>query len=177
MTIRAYQNITPNIDSSVFVDESSIIIGDVDIGKDSSVWPLTAIRGDVNTIRIGDRTNIQDGSVLHVTHPHTAVPDGYALTIGNNVTIGHKVILHGCCIEDDCLIGMGVVIMDGAMVRRQVLVGAGSLVPPGKDLESGYLWLGSPVKRVRELTSDEKKWIEYSSGHYVDLKNKHMGSE
>lgn len=175
MTIRTYQDITPNIESSAFVDDSSIVIGDVVIGKDSSVWPLTTIRGDVNAIRIGERTNIQDGSVLHVTHPHAAEPDGFALTIGSNVTVGHKVILHGCRIDDDCLIGMGVVIMDGAIVRHQVLVGAGGLVPPGKELESGYLWLGSPVKRIRELTSEEKKWIEYSSGHYVDLKNKHMG--
>jgi len=173
VAIRKYLGTEPRLDETTFVDETAIIIGDVVIGQDSSIWPLTAIRGDVNSIVIGSRTNIQDGSVLHVTHPHKTIPDGYALNVGNNVTVGHKVILHGCTVDDDCLIGMGVVIMDGAHVHQNVLVGAGSLVPPGKELESGYLWLGSPVKRVRELSDSELKWIEYSAGHYVDLKNKH----
>ena len=173
MAVRTYLGTAPRIDTSAYVDESAIVIGDVEIGKDCSIWPLTAIRGDVNAIRIGARTNIQDGSVLHVTHPHPSIPDGFGLQVGENVTVGHKVILHGCTIEDNCLIGMGVIIMDGAIIRGGVLVGAGSLVPPGKELESGYLWLGSPVKRVRELKESERQWINYSAGHYVDLKNKH----
>ncbi|MGD8567057.1 MAG: gamma carbonic anhydrase family protein [Gammaproteobacteria bacterium] len=175
MTIRTYQNITPALGDRVFVDDSALVAGDVTIGDDSSIWPMTVVRGDVNRIAIGNCTNIQDGSVLHVTHPHDQHPDGFALHVGNRVTVGHKVILHGCVIEDDCLIGMGSVIMDGAVVQSQVLVGAGSLVSPGKTLESGYLYLGSPVKRVRPLTSEESAWIDYSATHYVNLKNRHTG--
>ena len=174
MAVRSFQGVNPLLADGVFVDETAIVIGDVHIGVDSSIWPLTAVRGDVNKIRIGSRSNIQDGTVVHVTHPHETMPEGFGMYLGSNVTVGHKVILHGCTIEDDCLIGMGSVIMDGAIVRRHVLVGAGSLVPPGKELDSGYLWLGSPVKKVRELKDSEKHWIDYSATHYVDLKNKHL---
>jgi carbonic anhydrase/acetyltransferase-like protein (isoleucine patch superfamily) len=172
--IRTYQGITPTIAEGVLVDETALIIGDVHIGADSSIWPMTVARGDVHKIRIGARTNIQDNSVLHVTHPHEDMPDGHALNIGNNVTVGHKVILHGCDIGDHCLIGMGSTVMDGAVLEDFVLLGAGSLVSPGKVLESGYLWLGAPVRKVRALSDEEKQWIEYSAQHYVDLKNKHL---
>lgn len=173
MTIRAYQGIQPQLDDGVFVDESALIIGDVTIGKDSSIWPMTVVRGDVNKITIGERTNIQDGSILHVTHGHKEQPDGFSLFVGNNVTVGHRVILHGCVVKDNCLIGMGSTIMDGVEVESYALVGAGSLVSPGKKLEGGYLWLGSPVKKVRELTNQERTWIDYSATHYVELKNRH----
>ena len=174
MTIKRYLEETPIIGERVFVDDSAVIIGDVNIGDDSSVWPITTVRGDVNKIRIGRRSNIQDGSVLHVTHPHPSMPNGYGLMIGNNVTVGHKVILHGCTVGDDCLIGMGSIVMDGAVLHQNVFLGAGSLVPPGKVLESGYLWLGSPVKRIRLLKDSELEWIEYSAKHYVELKDKHL---
>jgi carbonic anhydrase/acetyltransferase-like protein (isoleucine patch superfamily) len=174
MKIRTFQNITPRVDESVFVDETALVVGDVHIGKDSSIWPLTVVRGDVNKIRIGNNTNIQDNSVVHVTHPHGDVPEGYAVQVGDNVTVGHRVILHGCTIGNNCLIGMGSTVMDGAVIEPYVLLGAGSLVSPGKILESGHLWLGSPVRKIRPLSESERKWIDSSARHYVELKNQHM---
>jgi carbonic anhydrase/acetyltransferase-like protein (isoleucine patch superfamily) len=177
MKIRTYQSIAPTLGDNVFVDDTALVVGDVHLGEDSSIWPMTVVRGDVNKIHIGKRTNIQDNSVVHVTHPHTDIPDGYAVSVGDNVTVGHRVILHGCEVGDNCLVGMGSTVMDGAKLESYVLLGAGSLVSPGKVLESGYLWLGSPVRKVRPLTDDERKWIDYSAQHYVDLKNKHMDEE
>jgi len=174
MNIRSYQDHRPLIDSSAYIDEAAVVIGNVVIGKECSVWPMAVIRGDVNAIRIGDYSNIQDGSVLHVTHPHSAVPDGHPLIIGNEVTVGHNVTLHGCTIKDRCLIGMGSTVLDGAVIEEGVLLGAGSLVPPGKNLEGGYLWIGSPVKRARSLTEAEMKWISYSAVHYARLKDNHL---
>ena len=174
MTIKAFKQYQPKIGGDTYVDDSAIVIGDVHMGENCSVWPLTVIRGDVNHIRIGHNTNIQDGSVLHVTHPYPEKPDGYSLHIGNNVTVGHKVILHGCNVADNCLIGMGTTIMDGAVLEPYVLVGAGSLVSPGKELESGYLYLGAPVKKVRLLTDGERDWIDYSAKHYIELKNQYL---
>ncbi len=174
MTIRHFENKQPDIDITTFIDDTALVLGDVQIGKNSSVWPLTVIRGDVNTIQIGDNTNIQDNSVLHVTHDGPYNPGGFALKIGTNVTVGHRVILHGCQIGDSCLIGMGATIMDGAVIEANTLSGAGSLVTPNKHLESGYLWMGSPVRRVRKLTDEEIESIEYSAQHYVQLKNQHQ---
>ncbi len=176
MNIRSFQNKTPQLGEGVLVDETAVVIGDIQLGDDVSIWPMSVARADVNHIHIGARSNIQDGSVLHVTHPHEDEPNGHPLIIGNDVTIGHKVILHGCTVGNFCLIGMGSTIMDGATLEDYVLLGAGSLVPPGKTLTSGYLWLGSPVRKVRALSDDEQKWIEYSSRHYVDLKNQHQQS-
>ena len=176
MNIRTYQGITPSLDENVFIDDTALVLGDVSIGKDSSIWPLTVVRGDVNKIRIGNCTNIQDNSVVHVTHPHTDIPDGYAVSVGNNVTVGHRVILHGCEVGDNCLIGMGSTVMDGAILEPYVMLGAASLVAPNKVLEGGYLWLGSPARKVRPLTEKERKWIDYSAKHYVKLKNKHIDS-
>ncbi|MDH5712046.1 MAG: gamma carbonic anhydrase family protein [Gammaproteobacteria bacterium] len=173
MAIRNFENFIPEIDTSAFIDEMAVVIGDVRIGADSSVWPMCSIRGDIHSIRIGERTNIQDGSVLHVTHDSEYAPGGNALQIGNDVTVGHNVVLHACTIEDGCLIGMGAVVLDGAVVQSGAMVGAGSLVSPGKVLEGGYLWLGSPVKRVRELNEKEKSFFKYSAQHYVQLKNRH----
>ena len=174
MTIRSFEDYTPEIAESAFVDDSAVVTGNVVIGADSSVWPMCSIRGDIHSIRIGERTNIQDGSILHVTHDSEFAPGGNALSIGNDVTVGHNAVVHACTIEDLCLIGMGSVILDGAIVRKGAMVGAGSLVSPGKEIEGGYLWLGSPAKRVRELTEKEKAFLQYSSSHYVDLKNRHM---
>ena len=174
MAVRAYKDNYPKIGDGTFVDDSALVVGDVSVGSDCSFWPMSVARGDVNKIIIGNRSNIQDGSVLHVTHPHRTIPDGYALKVGDNVTVGHKVILHGCTVSDNCLIGMGAIIMDGAHIHPYVLLGAGSLVSPGKELEGGYLWLGSPVKKIRPLTDEELKWIDYSATHYVDLKNKYQ---
>ncbi|MBN4079135.1 gamma carbonic anhydrase family protein [Beggiatoa alba] len=173
--IRTYQGINPVVDEGVFIDDSALVIGDVALGAHSSIWPMTVVRGDVNKISIGKRTNIQDGSVVHVTHAHPDIPEGHAVSIGDNVTVGHKVILHGCTVGDYCLVGMASTIMDGAVLESFVLLGAGSLVAPGKTLEGGYLWLGSPVRKVRPLSDEERKWIKYSAQHYVDLKDRHLG--
>ncbi|MDT8282386.1 MAG: gamma carbonic anhydrase family protein [Gammaproteobacteria bacterium] len=171
--IRSFENYTPQIASSAFIDDSAVVTGDVVIGDDSSVWPCCSVRGDIHSIRIGQRSNIQDGSVLHVTHDSEYAPGGARLTVGNDVTVGHNVILHACTVEDLCLIGMGSVVLDGAIVQSGAMVGAGSLVPPNKILEGGYLWLGSPVKKVRPLTDKEAAFLSYSAEHYVKLKNRH----
>ncbi len=175
MTIRVFENLIPHIASTAYVDPTALVIGDVSIGNDASLWPMVVARGDIQSISIGARTNIQDGSILHVTHDGPLAPGGHALQIGDDVTVGHRVILHGCTIGDHCLIGMGSVLMDGARLEARVILGAGSLVTPGKVLESGYLWLGSPARRVRPLRAEELAYLDYSSAHYVDLKNRHSG--
>lgn len=169
MNIRSHNAMHPKIANDVFVDPTAVVIGDVEIGSGSSVWPMTVIRGDIHQIRIGQRTSVQDGSVLHVTHASPYNPDGYPLMIGDDVTIGHKVMLHGCHIGSRILIGMAAVVMDGASVGDEVIIGAGSLVPPGKVLESGYLYMGSPVRQVRPLTDKELGYFRYTAGRYVDL--------
>ena len=174
MSIRDFEKHRPKIAASAFVDEMAVVIGDVEIGEDVSVWPTTVIRGDVNSIRIGARTNIQDGSVLHVTHDSEHAPGGFPLTIGEGVTVGHKVILHACTIGDYCLVGMGSTVLDGAMLEDKVMLGANSLVSPGKVLESGYLYLGSPAQKVRKLKDSELAWLEYSAAHYVLLKKRYQ---
>src|SRR5690606_12686085 len=174
MPIRTYQNHTPKLGERVFVDPSAVLIGDVEIGADSSVWPLTVIRGDMHRIRIGARSSIQDGSVLHITHAGPFNPDGFPLVIGDEVTVGHKVTLHGCTLGNRILVGMGSIVMDGVVVEDEVIIGAGSLVPPGKKLESGFLYVGSPVKQARPLTDKERSFFSYTAGNYVKLKDMHM---
>ncbi len=174
MAMRKYLENSPSLAEGVYIDESAVVIGRVTFGKDSSVWPLSVIRGDVQEISIGERTNIQDGSILHVTSPESYGPDGFELTIGNDVTVGHRVVLHGCVIRDRALIGMGAIIMDGVVIETDVIVGAGSVVSPGKTLESGGLYVGSPAKRVRNLKQEELDFLVYSSAHYVKLKNLHQ---
>lgn len=174
MAIRTYQGMTPQLGERVFVDESAVVIGDVQLGADSSVWPLTVIRGDMHRIRIGVRTSVQDGSVLHITHAGPFNPDGYPLIIGDEVTIGHKVTLHGCTLGNRILVGMGSIVMDGAVVEDEVIIGAGALVPPGKVLKSGYLYVGSPVKQARALSDKERAFFSYSAGNYVKLKDLHL---
>ncbi|WP_217875417.1 gamma carbonic anhydrase family protein [Pseudoalteromonas shioyasakiensis] len=177
MTIRSYKGITPTYDNSVYIDESSVLVGDITLGKDSSVWPLVAARGDVNYIRIGERTNIQDGSVLHLTRASKSNPDGYPLIIGDDVTVGHKVMLHGCQLGNRILVGMGAIVMDNAIVDDDVIIGGGSLVPPNKRLESGYLYVGSPVKQARPLTEQERAFLKISADNYVQLKNEYLAED
>ncbi len=174
MTIRTLQNKVPAIADSAFVDESAVVIGDVTIGEDSSIWPMTVVRGDIEKITIGKRTNIQDACVLHVTHDSEYTPGGFPLRIGDGVTAGHRATLHACTIGDYCLIGMSATIMDGAVLGDRLIVGAGSLVPPGKQLAGGYLYVGTPAKQIRKLNEDELKSLEYSADHYVETKNMHM---
>ncbi len=172
--IRNFEQFSPEIADSAFIDESAVVTGDVVIGEYSSVWPLVSIRGDIHSIRIGARSNIQDGSILHVTHDSEFAPGGASLLVGDDVTVGHNVVLHACTVEDRCLIGMGSVVLDGAVVQSGAMLGAGSLVSPGKVLEGGYMWLGSPAKRVRELTEKEKRFLSYSAAHYVKLQQRHV---
>lgn len=174
MAIRSYQQHRPQLGARAFVDASAVVIGDVVLGDDSSVWPMTVIRGDMHRIRIGARTSVQDGSVLHITHAGPFNPEGYPLIIGDEVTVGHKVTLHGCTLGNRILVGMGSIVMDGAVVEDEVIIGAGSLVPPGKRLESGYLYVGSPVKQARALTDKERSFFSYTAGNYVKLKDLHL---
>ena len=176
MSVRPFEGHQPLIHPGAYIDERALVVGEVDIGADSSVWPMSVVRGDVNSIAIGERTNIQDGSVLHVTHDGEYAEGGMPLQIGDDVTVGHKVILHACRVEDSCLIGMGAIVLDGAVIRAGSMIGAGALVPPGKVLEGGYLYLGAPVKQVRELTEKERSFLQYSAAHYVRLKNRHLDS-
>ena len=173
MAIRNFKDNQPQIHPTTFVDDTALVLGDVHIGENSSIWPMTVVRGDVNTIQIGAFTNIQDNSVLHVTHDGPYNPGGYDLKIGNNVTVGHRVILHGCHIGDSCLIGMGATIMDGVIIEPNNLIGACSLITPNKHLESGYLWMGSPARKIRKLTDNEIESIEYSAKNYSALKDQH----
>lgn len=163
----------PNLAQALYIAPSAVIVGDVTIGAHSSVWPMAVIRGDVNSITIGQRTNVQDGCVLHVTHDGPYTSPGYPLTIGNDVTIGHGAVLHGCTVSDRCLIGIHSTILDGAVIDEQVFVAAGSLVPPNKHLESGYLYQGTPAKPVRRLSEEEKQALAYSAAHYVQLAGRH----
>ncbi|WP_412971062.1 gamma carbonic anhydrase family protein [Glaciecola sp. MF2-115] len=174
MTIRSYRNITPTIDDSVYIDESSVLVGDIHIGEQSSVWPLVAARGDVNIVRIGERTNIQDGSVLHVTRKSAQNPEGYPLLIGDDVTVGHKCMLHGCKLGNRILVGMGAIIMDGATVEDDVFIGAGSLVAPNKVLESGYLYVGNPAVKKRALKDSEMAFLKQSAVNYVELSREYL---
>jgi carbonic anhydrase/acetyltransferase-like protein (isoleucine patch superfamily) len=174
MAIRSFDGKTPQLGARVFVDPSAVVLGDVAMGDDCSVWPAVVIRGDMHSIRIGARTSVQDGSVLHITHAGPFNPEGYPLTIGDEVTIGHKVLLHGCTLGNRILVGMGSIVMDGALVEDEVIIGAGSLVPAGKRLESGFLYMGSPARQVRPLTDKERSFFAYTAGNYVRLKDQHL---
>jgi len=173
--IRPYQNILPTLGERVYVDPAACVIGDVVLADDVSIWPGTVVRGDVNYIRIGARSNIQDGTIIHVTHdgPY-GKPGGLATIIGADVTIGHAAIVHACVIEDACLIGMGSTILDGAVVKKHGFVGAGALISPGKIVGSGELWLGNPARCVRKLGEKEIEQLYYSAQHYVRLKDRYL---
>lgn len=174
--LRTFLGAPPLIAPSAWIDPLALVIGQVEIGERSSVWPMTVIRGDVHFIRIGAETNIQDGSILHVSHDSRFQPGGAPLIIHDRVTIGHQVVLHGCEIQESCLIGSGSRILDRALVQPRTLVGAGSLVPPRQLLDSGYLWHGTPVRRIRRLTAQELEYLDYSAQHYVHLAEQHRRS-
>lgn len=176
MNIRPFLNILPHIDPSCFVDQTAVLIGDITLHEQVSIWPYVVIRGDVNSVRIGARTNVQDGSIFHVSHKNQDNPKGSPLLIGEDVTIGHKVMLHGCTIGNRVLVGMGTIILDDAVIEDGVMIGAGSLVPPRKRLASGFLYVGSPIRAVRPLTPQEQEHLLYSSKHYQKLANQHQQS-
>ena len=169
MNIIPHHHIYPQIDASAYIHPSAQIIGETILGAEVSVWCNAVIRGDVNHIHIGAGTNIQDLSMLHVSHKSAWDARGAPLVIGERVTVGHSVILHGCSIGNECLIGMGSIVMDKAVLEDRVLLGAGSLVPEGKVLQSGYLYVGRPAKPLRPLTVEELAYFDYSAEHYVKL--------
>jgi carbonic anhydrase/acetyltransferase-like protein (isoleucine patch superfamily) len=173
MALRDYQGMSPQLGARVYVDECALVIGRVSLGDDASIWPFAVARGDVNRIEIGARTNIQDGSVLHVVHDGPFSAGGLPLIIGDDVTVGHKAMLHAARIGHRCLIGMAAVVLDGAEIDDEVMVAAGSVVPPGKHLASHGLYLGNPAKRVRELTNQEIEKLLYSAQQYVKIKDAH----
>jgi carbonic anhydrase/acetyltransferase-like protein (isoleucine patch superfamily) len=173
--LRPFNGITPRLGERVFIDPACTVIGDVHIGDDSSIWPGTIIRGDVNHIRIGARSNIQDGSILHVSHDGpSGKPVGFPTLIGDDVTIGHGAIIHACSIGNACLIGMGATVLDGAVIEDHGFVGAGAVIPPGKTVRSGELWLGNPAKCVRTLSEQDIAQLYYSAQHYVRLKDMYL---
>lgn len=176
MNLRPYQGILPRLAEGVYVDPAAHVVGDVEIGADASLWPCAVARGDVHRIRIGARTNVQDAAVLHVTHDGPYTPGGFPLLIGDDVTIGHAAVVHACTIGDACLIGMHATVLDGVVVQRHSMIGAGAVVTPGKVVGEGELWIGNPARRVRTLSDGEIERLYYSAQHYVRLKNRYLGT-
>ncbi len=178
--ILPYRDYQPQGGAGAWVAPTATLIGDVKLGKDASLWFGTVVRGDVHSIRIGDRTNIQDNSLVHTTH-HEAeertMEDGHPAIIGSDVTVGHNVILHGCTVEDFCLIGMGAIILDGAVIGRESIVGAGTVVTGGKKFPPRSLILGSPGKVVRQLDEGVVKELDASWRRYVALKNEYRAAK
>jgi len=174
-SVRPFKGVTPKLGKAVYIDPAATVIGDVEIGEDVSVWPNAVIRGDMHYIRIGHRSNVQDNAVLHITHASENFnPDGFPLNIGEDVTIGHSAVLHGCTLENRILVGIGAIINDGAYVESDVIVGAGCMVPPGKRLESGFVYVGNPAKTLRPLTEAERNFLPYSPNNYIKLKNQYL---
>ncbi|OLO11797.1 gamma carbonic anhydrase family protein [Chromohalobacter japonicus] len=174
MTLRTFKGTTPRLGARVYVDPMCVVLGDVTLGDDCSVWPMTVIRGDMHRIRIGARCSIQDGSVLHITHASDYNPEGYPLTLGDDVTVGHKALLHGCTIGSRVLVGMGATVMDGVIVEDEVIIAAGAVVTPGKRLESGQVYAGNPAKPLRTLKEAERAFFTYTAGNYVKLKDEYL---
>lgn len=166
--VRPYEGRAPELGSEVFVADTAVVLGDVVLGDSSSVWYGAVLRGDVMPIRVGRRSNIQDGSVVHAT------TDVSTTVLGDEVTVGHRVVLHGCQIGDRVLVGMGAIVLDNAVVEPDVVIGAGTLVPPRMRLSSGYLYLGAPAKRVRPLGDAERAMIVAGWTSYVDLARRHL---
>jgi carbonic anhydrase/acetyltransferase-like protein (isoleucine patch superfamily) len=172
--MRPYLGRLPVLGNRVYIDPAATVIGDVVLGDDVSIWPGTIVRGDVNYIRIGARSNIQDGSILHVTHAGPYTGDGLACVIGDDVTIGHAAVIHACTIEDACLIGMHATVLDGAIVKKHGFVAAGAVIAPGKIVGEGELWMGNPARRVRVLGPAQIEQLYYSAAHYVKLKDRYL---
>lgn len=173
MNVRPYLEHFPQIDESCYIDPAAAVIGEVSLANSVSVWPFAVLRGDVNSITVGARSNVQDLSMLHVSHKTESKPQGSPLVIGEDVTVGHKVMLHGCIIGNRVLVGMNTVVLDDVVIEDDVMIGAGSLVPPRKHLAGGYLYVGSPVKQVRALTDEEKAFLTYSAQHYMRVAANH----
>ncbi|MEJ8566958.1 gamma carbonic anhydrase family protein [Elongatibacter sediminis] len=169
-----FQRERPRLGRGVYLSPQAFVAGDVVLGDDVSVWPMAVIRGDVNRIVVGARCNIQDGAVLHVTHEGPATPEGGPLVMGEDITVGHRAILHACTVGARCLIGMGAIVMDRVVVGDDVMIGAGAVVTPGTVLEPRTLWKGSPARLARPLSDAEVDMLRYSAGHYVRLKDRYL---
>jgi carbonic anhydrase/acetyltransferase-like protein (isoleucine patch superfamily) len=176
MSLRPYRGQWPQLGERVYIDSAAVVIGDVVLGADSSVWPMAVIRGDVAPIRIGARTSVQDGVVLHVTHDGPYNPGGRGLLIGEDVTIGHRAVLHACTVGTACLIGMSATLLDGVVVEDEVIVAAGALVPPGKQLPTRTLWAGNPARQIRTLSAEQAAQLRYSAHHYVKIKDEYLAA-
>ena len=176
MSLRPYKGTMPTLGERVYVDSQACVVGCVELGDDASIWPMCVIRGDVNTVAIGARTNIQDGTIIHVTHDGPYTAGGCPTKIGADVTIGHAAVIHACTIEDAVLIGMKAIVLDGAVVKKHGFVGAGAVVSPGKTVGEGELWLGNPARMVRKLSDREIEQLYYSAKHYVRLKDEYLAS-
>lgn len=177
MAIQSFSGKTPVLGDRVMIADTAFVNGDVELGDDVSVWPSAVIRGDMHRIRIGARTSVQDGAVLHITHASDFNPGGFPLTVGSDVIIGHQACLHGCTLGNEILIGIGATVLDGAWLEDQIILAAGALVPPGKRLASGYLYVGSPAKPARPLSDKELSFFKYSAGNYVKLKDQYLQEE
>ena len=175
--VRSYHGILPRLGERVYVDPAATVIGDVTLGDDVSVWPRAVIRGDMHSIQVGSRTNVQDNAVLHITHASEYNAEGWPLTIGCDVVIGHSAVVHGCTLGDRILVGIGAIVNDGVVVEDEVIIGAGCLVPPGKRLESGFVYVGNPCRRLRPLTADELRFFRYSAANYVKLKDQYLAEQ
>ncbi|WP_233840246.1 gamma carbonic anhydrase family protein [Dyella sp. 2HG41-7] len=173
-SVRPFKGILPTLGARAYVDPAATVIGDVVLGDDVSIWPGAVLRGDVHYIRVGARSNVQDGAIVHVTHDGPYSPGGFPTLIGEGVTVGHAAVIHACTIEDYCLIGMHATVLDGAVVKKYGFVGAGSLVPPGKVVGERELWLGNPAQRIRLLTDKQIEQLHYSADHYVRLKDVYL---
>ncbi|MDY6955309.1 MAG: gamma carbonic anhydrase family protein [Pseudomonadota bacterium] len=176
MSVRSYLDVHPQLGERVYIDPDATVIGQVTLADDVSVWPGAVLRGDVERIRIGARSNIQDGAICHVTHDGPYSPGGASLVIAQEVTVGHRAVLHACSIGARCLIGMGALVLDDAVLDDEVMLGAGALVAPGKHLEGGWLYVGSPARPARPLRPAEREFLAYSAAHYVRMKDRYLAA-
>jgi len=172
--VQPWHETWPELGRGAWIHPRGLVIGQVRLGEDVSVWPNAVLRGDVNRIEVGPRTNLQDGMIGHVTHDGPYSPGGQPLIIGADVTVGHAAVLHACRVGDRCLIGMGALVLDGAVIDDDVMLAAGALVSPGKHLSSGWLYRGRPAEAARRLTDAELEMLKYSAAHYVRLKNEYQ---
>jgi carbonic anhydrase/acetyltransferase-like protein (isoleucine patch superfamily) len=172
--LRPFKGIMPTLGARTYVDPAATVIGDVVLGDDVSIWPNAVLRGDVHYIRIGARSNVQDGTIIHVTHDGPYSPGGFPTIVGEGVTIGHAAVIHACTIEDYCLIGMHATVLDGAVIKKYGFVAAGSVIPPGKIVGERELWVGNPAKCMRLLSDKQVEQLQYSADHYVRLKDVYL---
>ncbi len=176
--VQSFEGHIPKLAEGVFIHPRATVIGQVSLGRDVSVWPGAVIRGDMHWIRVGDRSNVQDNAVIHVTHASENFnPDGWPTDIGNDVVIGHRAVLHGCKVEDRVLVGIGAILNDGVHVESEVIIGAGAVVPPGKRLASGFVYVGNPAIASRPLKEAERNFLRYSPQKYIELKNQYLAEQ